>query len=174
VRTAADTGTSISPERHCNGRTCARCDMRFNGALVSCATHSPSRSTICSRCLSSTWIAAISQPSRYSLSAFARAPWLSDQTALQLLNFHDCQPHPLARRDQPICITDRGFCVSKMHVVEDQLLIVMTVDIPGRPESWMTLVGLHDQSVITVSGDVPVCISILCFPFRSMCLPRIF
>jgi len=112
------------------------------------------------------------------LSASARAPWLSNQAALQLLNFHDCQPHPLARRNQPICITDRGFCVSKMHVVEDQLLIVMTVDIPGRPESWMMLVELNDQSVITVSGDVPcvpLCLHIdFILSLRLTCLPHIF
>ena len=116
---------------------------------------------------------------RYLLSAPVRAPWLSNQAALQLLRFRDCRPHHLARRDQPICITDRGFCVSKMHVVEDQLLIVMTVDIPGRPESWMTLVGLKDQCVIAVSGDVP-CVPLglqyrlLCFPLGRRALHAVF
>jgi hypothetical protein len=42
-----------------------------------------------------------------------------------------------------------------MHVVDDQILIVLTLDVPERPESWMTLVGLKDQSVTTVRGAIP-------------------
>ncbi|KAF8490357.1 hypothetical protein F5888DRAFT_1129879 [Russula emetica] len=40
---------------------------------------------------------------------------------LQLLNFHDCKPHLLTSR--PIPITDKRFCVAKMHITEDQILM---------------------------------------------------
>ena len=77
-----------------------------------------------------------------------RAPWLSNHAALQLLNFHDGKPHPLTPR--PIPITDKGFCIARMHIIDDQILVVMTLDFPGRPESWITLVGLKDLCITSV------------------------
>ncbi|KAF8467954.1 hypothetical protein DFH94DRAFT_777536 [Russula ochroleuca] len=82
------------------------------------------------------------------------APWLCDNAALQLLNFHDGKPHQLTPR--PITITDRIFCMAEMHNMEDQILIVMTVDIPGRPESRITLVGLNDLCITPVRTMCPL------------------
>jgi hypothetical protein len=82
-----------------------------------------------------------------------RAPWLCDYAALQLLNFYDGKPHPLA--DRPIPITDKRFCIAKMHIIEDQILLVMTLDFPARPESWLTLVGLKDLCVTPVRTICP-------------------
>lgn len=82
-----------------------------------------------------------------------RAPWLCDNAALQLLNFHDGMPHSLTPR--PIPITDKGFCMAKLHIMEDQIVIVMTRDIPRRPRSWITLVGLEDPCVTPVRTTCP-------------------
>lgn len=79
-----------------------------------------------------------------------RAPWLGNRVVLQLLNFHDGKPHPFAAR--PIPITDMPFCIAKMHIIEDHILIIMTLDYPAQPKSWITLVGLKDQGVTSVSA----------------------
>ncbi|KAI0286350.1 hypothetical protein BC826DRAFT_972637 [Russula brevipes] len=93
---------------------------------------------------------------KYNLFAVViEAPWLSDYAALQLLNFHDGQPHPFSAR--PIKITDEIFCIAKMHIIEDQILIVMTRDFPERPKSWMTLVDGSSRhylnDIVIVSHD---------------------
>ena len=83
-----------------------------------------------------------------------RAPWLSNHTALQLMNFHDGKPHPLTPR--PIPITDKGFCIARMQIIDDQILVVMTLDYPGRPESWITLIGLKDLCITSVRMMYPL------------------
>ena len=62
--TAADINTLTLVYRRCHGRTCARRSMSLDSALASCVTHSLS-SMICSRYLSSMWIAAASWSSHY-------------------------------------------------------------------------------------------------------------
>ncbi|KAI0249604.1 hypothetical protein BJV78DRAFT_654647 [Lactifluus subvellereus] len=86
---------------------------------------------------------------KYNMFAvLIEAPWLCNRVALQLLNFHDGKPHPFAAR--PIPITNMPFCIAKMHIIEDHILTIMTLDYPERPKSWITLVGLKDQSVTPI------------------------
>jgi hypothetical protein len=59
--------------------------------------------------------------------------------ALQLLNFHDCEPHPLTSRP----IHQKILRGQKAHNRGPEPH-VMTLDFPGRPESRITLVRLKD------------------------------